>query len=67
MKHKEEKYTLARIKVIGVGGGGSNAITRMNKDFPRAVDLIAINTDVQDLNYCNAKKKIHIGDRKSVV
>ncbi|HDH31507.1 MAG TPA: cell division protein FtsZ, partial [Candidatus Wolfebacteria bacterium] len=45
MKHKEEKYTLARIKVIGVGGGGSNAITRMNKDFPRAVDLIAINTD----------------------
>ncbi|HDH31251.1 MAG TPA: cell division protein FtsZ [Candidatus Wolfebacteria bacterium] len=61
MKHKEEKYTLARIKVIGVGGGGSNAITRMNKDFPRAVDLIAINTDVQDLNYCNAKKKIHIG------
>lgn len=62
MKNRNEKYTLAKIKVIGVGGGGGNAITRMNSDFPRAVDLIAINTDVQDLNYCDAKKKIHIGE-----
>ncbi len=60
--NKIGKYTLAKIKVIGVGGGGGNAITRMNSNFPRAVDLIAINTDVQDLNYCNAKKKIHIGE-----
>lgn len=44
-----------------MGGAGGNAITRMYAHFPRAVDLIAINTDVQDLNYCQAKKKIHIG------
>lgn len=58
---KNEKHPIAKIKVIGVGGGGGNAISRMSNDFPRAVDLIAINTDIQDLNYCQAKKKINIG------
>ena len=51
----------AKIKVIGVGGAGNNAISRMCESFPRAVDLIAINTDIQDLNFTNARKKIHIG------
>lgn len=56
-----ELYTTAKIKVIGVGGAGGNAVTRMWGNLPRSVDLIAVNTDVQDLTYADAKKKIHIG------
>ena len=59
-KAKEEQVNV-RIKVVGVGGGGSNAINRMYEDFPRGVDLIAINTDLQDLNQTNARKRIYIG------
>lgn len=51
----------AKIKVIGVGGAGGNALTRMYDYFPRSVDLIAINTDLQDLHECQARKKIYIG------
>ncbi len=62
MTNKNKKtYNLAKIKVMGIGGAGNNAVSRMFDDFPRGVDLIAINTDVQDLNYAKAKKKIHIG------
>ena len=52
---------VANIKVVGIGGGGGNAISRMRSNFLKGVDFIAINTDVQDLEYCNAKIKIHIG------
>ena len=58
---KSEKYNLAKIKVVGVGGAGGNALSRMFDEFPRQVELIAINTDIQDLSYTKAKKKIHIG------
>lgn len=52
----------AKIKVVGVGGGGGNAISRMQSDFEiKAVDFIAINTDAQDLDYCNIKHRIYIG------
>lgn len=51
----------AKIKVVGVGGAGGNALTRMHDFFPRSVELIAINTDIQDLQECNARKKIYIG------
>lgn len=51
----------ASIKVIGVGGGGGNAVHRMSKYFEKGVDFIAINTDAQDLDYCDVKHKIHIG------
>ena len=61
MKKKSNKYNLAKIKVVGIGGAGNNTVSRMFDYFPRQVDLIAINTDVQDLNYTKAKKKIHIG------
>ena len=54
-------FNLPKIKVVGVGGAGGNAITRMFDYFPRSVDLIAINTDSQDLEYCKAKKKLCIG------
>lgn len=58
---KLKEMPLARIKVVGVGGGGGNAISRMYDDFPRGVELIAVNTDIQDLNQCAAKKKVYIG------
>jgi cell division protein FtsZ len=52
---------ITKIKVIGVGGAGGNAVTRMSHDFVRGVELVAINTDHQDLDWCDAKKKIYIG------
>ncbi len=61
MKTNDNKYPIAKIKIIGVGGAGGNAISRMSGDFPRSIDLIAVNTDIQDLNYCKVKKKVHIG------
>lgn len=59
--HKE--YHPAKIKVIGIGGGGTNAVSRMHNNFPKGVDLIVINTDVQDLKHSKAKKRIHIGKK----
>ncbi|PIR89116.1 MAG: cell division protein FtsZ [Candidatus Harrisonbacteria bacterium CG10_big_fil_rev_8_21_14_0_10_40_38] len=54
-------YT-AKIKVIGAGGGGGNVVTRLaEKISARGAELIAVNTDAQDLEYCIAKKKILIG------
>ncbi len=51
----------ARVKVVGVGGGGGNAISRMSEGFTRGVEFIAVNTDSQDLAYCNARHKLYIG------
>jgi len=51
----------ARIKVIGVGGSGSNTIDHMIKNKVKGVDFIAVNTDAQDLHHCSASQKIHIG------
>lgn len=53
--------TFARIKVIGVGGGGTNAINHMIDANLSGVEFIAINTDTQDLHHSEASKKIHIG------
>ena len=50
-----------KIKVVGVGGAGGNAVSRMIKTFPRSIDFLAINTDLQDLNHTRAKKKLCIG------
>jgi cell division protein FtsZ len=51
----------ANVKVVGIGGGGGNAVARMAKDFYRGVDFIAINTDHQDLDHCEVKTKLYIG------
>jgi cell division protein FtsZ len=56
-----EIETFARIRVIGVGGSGSNAINHMVNSKVRGVEFIAINTDAQDLHRSLAKRKIHIG------
>src|SRR5579864_7080925 len=53
----------AAIKVVGVGGGGSNAVNRMITAGLRGVEFIAINTDAQALALSNADKKIHIGGK----
>ena len=50
-----------KIKVIGVGGSGSNAVTRMMKCKIKGVELIALNADAQDLQKSRANKKIRIG------
>jgi len=50
-----------KIKVIGVGGSGGNAVSRMTSCNIQGVDLIAINTDAQDLLKCKAGQKIRIG------
>ncbi|MDP4120074.1 MAG: cell division protein FtsZ [Bacillota bacterium] len=51
------------IKVVGVGGGGGNAINRMVEMEVRSVEFIAVNTDEHVLQYSNAAQKIKIGDR----
>jgi cell division protein FtsZ len=51
----------ARIRVVGVGGSGKNAINHMVSSRVRGVEFIAVNTDAQDLHISTAKKKIHIG------
>ena len=55
----------ALIKVIGVGGGGSNAIERMIQTGIKGVDFVAINTDNQALAHSSADTRLHIGDRST--
>src|ERR1035437_78511 len=54
---------LAVIKVVGVGGGGTNAVNRMVDAGLRGVEFIAVNTDAQALAMCDADVKIHIGSK----
>ena len=53
--------SFARIKVIGVGGSGKNALNHMIASKVKGVEFISMNTDVQDLHNSLAEKKIHIG------
>ncbi|MCQ2751611.1 MAG: cell division protein FtsZ [Coriobacteriales bacterium] len=53
---------IASIKVVGVGGGGTNAVNRMIEAGVRGVDFIAINTDKQALDISSAQTKVHIGE-----
>lgn len=56
-----EIETFARIRVVGVGGSGKNAINHMINSKVRGVEFIAVNSDAQDLHRSLAKRKIHIG------
>ena len=58
---KPEVETFARIKVVGVGGSGKNAVNHMVNEKVKGIDFISINTDAQDLHHSLAKKKIHVG------
>src|SRR5438552_7640281 len=53
----------ARIVVLGVGGGGSNAVNRMIQSGVRGVEFIAVNTDTQALSRCDAPTRLHIGEK----
>lgn len=53
--------SLATIKVVGVGGGGNNAVNRMIEHGLQGVEFIAVNTDAQALNLSKAEKKMQIG------
>ncbi|MEK6830028.1 MAG: cell division protein FtsZ [Nanoarchaeota archaeon] len=55
------KKQTAKIKVVGVGGGGGNSLSRMREIGIKGGELIAINTDAQDLLYASADQKILIG------
>ena len=58
---EEESLGGARIKVIGVGGGGSNAVARMMQQGLRGVEFYAMNTDLQALNACGVPNKLQLG------
>src|SRR3989344_4342465 len=55
------KKQIAKIKVVGVGGGGNNTLSRIHEIGVKGGEMIAVNTDAQDLLYTNADKKILIG------
>ena len=55
--------SLAELKVVGIGGGGSNAVDRMIDEHVQGVDFIAINTDAQALVRSSAPTRIRVGDK----
>ena len=60
---QQQPEPLARIKVVGVGGGGCNAVNRMIDEGIRGIEFIAVNTDAQTLVKSKAPVKIRIGDK----
>jgi len=62
MRDQSGNY-LAVIKVVGVGGGGTNAVNRMVDAGLSGVEFVAVNTDAQALMMCDADVKIHIGSK----
>ena len=61
--NKQDVENFAQIKVLGIGGGGSNAVNRMIEAGIQGVEFIAINTDAQALMLSNAPTRIRIGDK----
>src|SRR3972149_5531835 len=55
------KEHTARVKVVGCGGGGGNSVSRMKETGIKGCEVVAVNTDAQDLLYTNADHKILIG------
>ncbi len=60
-RSRDSASYLAVIRVVGVGGAGLNAVDRMIDSGITQVDFIAVNTDIQQLQMCDASTKIHIG------
>src|SRR6202522_1690230 len=63
IQYHDEPVRGAKIKVIGVGGGGGNAVNRMIQAHMEGVEFIAANTDVQALKLCQAPVKLQLGVR----
>jgi cell division protein FtsZ len=62
-KHMQSMEAFARIKVIGVGGGGQNAVNRMMEEGIQGVEFIACNTDAQALALSKAPVRVRLGDK----
>lgn len=65
MEANKQTESFARIKVIGVGGGGCNAVNRMIEEGIEGIEFIAINTDSQALLKALAKTKVRIGEKST--
>jgi len=63
MNRAPQKESFAKIRVVGVGGGGSNAVNRMIAEGMSGVDFIAVNTDAQALMLSDAPARVRIGDK----
>lgn len=63
MQPAPQTESFARIKVVGVGGGGSNAVNRMIDEGLTGIEFVAINTDAQALLLSNAATRVRIGDK----
>lgn len=63
IEQKDNLLNFTKIKVIGVGGGGNNAVNRMIEADLQGVDFIAVNTDKQDLALVHSETKLQIGDK----
>ena len=63
MQRTPELENFAVIRVVGVGGGGNNAVNRMIKENVTGVDFIAVNTDSQALLLSDAPTRVRIGDK----
>src|SRR5688500_20408839 len=63
MPLRSDSENFALIKVIGVGGGGSNAVNRMIRAEMMCVEFISVNTDAQALLQSDAPHKLRIGDK----
>ncbi len=62
-KRSLQTETFARIKVVGVGGGGQNAVNRMMEEGIQGVEFIAANTDAQALTLSRAPMRVRLGDK----
>ncbi|MGB5931567.1 MAG: cell division protein FtsZ [Anaerolineae bacterium] len=63
MKYLPEAKSFAKIKVVGVGGGGSNAVNRMIQEKMHGVEFIAVNADAQALLLSQAPKRVQVGQK----
>ncbi|MRR29561.1 cell division protein FtsZ [bacterium] len=63
--NKAQNEAFARIKVIGVGGGGCNAVNRMIDEGMQGIEFITVNTDAQALVMSKAQVKVRIGDKST--
>ena len=60
---EDDADKIAKIKVVGVGGGGSNAVNRMATSSMTGVEFIVVNTDAQALKHSTVQMKLQIGEK----
>lgn len=60
---QSSQESFARIKVVGVGGGGCNAVDRMLEEGMQGIEFVAVNTDAQALSMSKAPQRVRIGDK----